>query len=313
MVDPESAGTPARAEGASARTLALAPGVTIDYLPIPENLRGLVLTLFHFTSELPELADLFPAMTGFISIRLKGSSWIEAADGQRRMVPPGALMAPTDRATPIGASGPFHALGAVLSPLGWAALTELHAGENAGRMFDLGAVFGEPWQATALRLQDDYQRGAPVRELADELARHIASRIGPIDPRHEELIRATGKWLASSLDPPLDDLYAGTAYSTRQVQRLIERYHGCAPKLLVRKFRALRVFAMLLLPTTSDEQAAAVINLYYDQSHLIREFKRFIGRTPRQLAAVRLPVLAAMLEQRNFRPVWPEDEPERDG
>ena len=75
----------------------------------------------------------------------------------------------------------------------------------------------------------------------------------------------------------------------------------------MRKFRALRVFAMLLSPTTDEAQASAVIDLYYDQSHLIREFKRFVGRTPKQLQAARLPLLSAMVSKRNYRAIWPRE------
>lgn len=291
------------------RALSNAPVLEVSYLPVPDNLRGLIHTLFHFVSEKPEMSDIFPAMTGFVSIRLKGASWIEDESGFRQPVFPATLLAPTNHATAIGADSPFHSIGASFSPRGWAAFSGLHAGENAGRIFALDGA----WSELAITLQRDHAAGAPIAELAARLTDLIAARLSPIEPRHDALIRECGRWLASSLDPPLDEFYARCAYSERQAQRLIERYYGCTPKLLVRKFRALRVFAMLIQPGLSHDQAAAVIDLYYDQSHLIREFKRFVGRTPRQLAAARLPVLSAMLEQRNFRPIWPESRANGDG
>lgn len=309
MASRESPEESAEANTDKPRALAIAPGLVVSYLSVPENLRGLVVTLFHFAGDRPELADMFPAMTGFVSIRLKGESWIAAETGVRQPVPPATLLAPTNRATSIGADGPFHAIGAVLSPRGWATFSGLHAGENAGRIFPLDGAWGE----LAAQMQRDYAAGTPITELAVQLTDLIALQLSPIEPRHDALIRECGKWLAGSLDPSLEDFYARCAYSERQAQRLIERYYGCTPKLLVRKFRALRVFAMLIQPGVSDDQAAAVIDLYYDQSHLIREFKRFIGRTPRQLAAARLPVLATMLQQRNFRPIWPETGVQGDG
>jgi AraC-like DNA-binding protein len=273
-----------------------------------------VLTLYYFACDAEQLEDMFPAMTGLLSIRLSGSSWRIAGSGARQPVPDLSILAPSNHAALIGAAGPFHVLGAVLSPRGWSALVGLHAGEHADGLFDGEALLGPEWRRLTSQLQSDHRAGAATpTELAGRLADQIAAGLRPLDPRHDNLIREVGQWLAASLDPSLDDLYARCAYSARQVQRLVERYYGCTPKQLVRKFRALRVFAMLMTPGLADEQAAGAVDLYYDQSHLIREFKRFVGRTPRQLQTARLPVLSALLEQRNYRPLWPEAKAQPDG
>lgn len=296
------------------RTASLGPGVTIGYLPIPAPLRSYVLTLFHFASDAGQLEDMFPAMTGLLSIRLSGSSWRIAGDGTRQSVPDLSVLAPSSNAALIGATAPFHVLGAVLSPRGWAALIGLHAADHAGEIFDGETLLGAEWRRLASQMQSDHRAGAATpAELASRLADRIAADLRPLDPRHDNLIREVGQWLAGSLDPALDDLYARCAYSARQVQRLVERYYGCTPKQLIRKFRALRVFAMLMVPGTADAQAAGAVDLYYDQSHLIREFKTFVGRTPRQLQAAGMPVLSALLEQRNFRPLWPDAKAETGG
>lgn len=287
--------------------LALGPDIAITYLPIPDPLRGLVMTLFHFRCDLSEMSDMFPAMTGFLSFTLKGAGWMERPDGQRQTTWPATLVGPSQAATRIGTDCAFHTVGAVLSPLGWARLTGLHAAHHSGAMYDAAEILGPVWGELAERLREMSTTGpAEPIDLVAPISALLAARMQPIDPRHAAMIKETGQWLASSLDPPIEELYRRLDYSDRQAQRLTERFFGVSPKVLVRKFRALRVFSMLLSPATSDAEASAVIDLYYDQSHLIREFRRFIGRTPNQLQAARMPILSAMVARRNYRAIWPE-------
>lgn len=288
--------------------VALGHGVSITYLPIPSDLRGLVLSIFHFSCDRASLRDLFPAMSGFVSFTLRGTSYVGLPDRARAYTHRVSLVTPTIQATPIGTIGPFHSVGAVLSPIGWAALTGLAANEHVGLVYDGSEALGREWAEYADALEREYAQGSilPV-DFVERLAGLIRSRARRINDAHADLIRDVNAWLGTSLDPPVEDLFARTSYSERQVQRLVERYFGCSPKTLVRMFRALRVFAMLHSPSVTDEQVAEVIDLFYDQSHLIREFKQFVGRTPRQLQRARMPVLNEVTSRRNYRWIWPEE------
>lgn len=72
---------------------------------------------------------------------------------------------------------------------------------------------------------------------------------------------------------------AGT--SIRNIQRLFKQYIGLSPKWLIRKYRLHQVLEML---ENRQLQLADVANdlEYSDQSHLIRDFKDFLGITPSQ-------------------------------
>ena len=67
----------------------------------------------------------------------------------------------------------------------------------------------------------------------------------------------------------------------RQLERLTKRYYGLPPKTLARKYRALR--AASALARGEDLTDCDIANSFYDQSHLIREVKRFAGLTPQQI------------------------------
>lgn len=67
--------------------------------------------------------------------------------------------------------------------------------------------------------------------------------------------------------------------SVRAIQRCFLRYLGINPKWLIRKYRLHQ--ALELLEQQSVEVADLVGSLgYTDQSHLIRDFKEFLGLTP---------------------------------
>jgi AraC-like DNA-binding protein len=82
--------------------------------------------------------------------------------------------------------------------------------------------------------------------------------------------------------PRIESLADVTGLSQRQLARLTNKYYGCPPKLLARKYRALRCSARIALDQESW-QALCEDGRFYDQSHFIREIKHFIGLTPHQL------------------------------
>ena len=138
---------------------------------------------------------------------------------------------------------------------------------------------------------------AVARELGDFIAAHLK----PVNTRHAALIATVNAWLGSSIAPPIEDLYTQAAYGRRQVQRLVERYFGVGPRELARKYRALRTAAMLSLPQLSDEAEAEIAEAFYDEPHMIRELRHFVGRTPTSLGDDGEALVNELVSQRNLR------------
>src|SRR3546814_2478105 len=93
---------------------------------------------------------------------------------------------------------------------------------------------------------------------------------------HRAFVEATGQWLSGDGSPRVETLIETTGLSARQVARLTNRLYGAPPKLLARKYRALRVAS--IIASSDDESRDIVGELFYDQSHLICGT---IGRTNR--------------------------------
>src|SRR3546814_9303468 len=88
-------------------------------------------------------------------------------------------------------------------------------------------------------------------------------------------------WLTASASPQVPELVEATGMSIRSVERMTKHYYGLSPRMLARKYRAVRAASALARGEGLD--AAQLGDAFYDQSHLIREIKRFAGTTPGQL------------------------------
>lgn len=279
--------------------------IRLDFVPPPPALAPFITTFYHFHCAERVLRDMIPAGVGYLVVVLRGEGAMTFADGRTEQALPVALQTPSTHAATLEAEGPVELFAATLSPLGWMALTGLDADRSANRLLDARAVLGDDVDALADELQAAIAAGAADCVLAEVMGAFIAPRLRPLNPRHVQLVKQVGDWLSASFDPPLDDLRAAAGYSLRQVERLVRRYFGVSPRLLVRKYRIMRVAALLQAPDTAPEQVAELLNLFYDQSHFIREMRLFMGRTPTALADEGDSILGQMSGMRVYREVKP--------
>jgi transcriptional regulator GlxA family with amidase domain len=90
---------------------------------------------------------------------------------------------------------------------------------------------------------------------------------------------AVGQILSSQGTAAVSDLCAGLGLSGRHLTRRFEEQVGTGPKLLsriVRFQRALRMSADARAPWALIAAECG----YFDQAHLVRDFREFSGRTP---------------------------------
>lgn len=276
--------------------------IHVDYIAPPAAISDYVTTLYHFRCEEKVIRDIHPASIGHLAIFPYGKGEMHFREGHKDPNHEVAVMTPLSTAHPIIVDGPFHAIGAALTPLGWAALTGLHAGEHRDRLRDAGEILGpaatEMGQDLIARYRDGTMSG---RDCALAIGEFIRKNVKKVNSRHAALIRTVNNWLGSALDPELGDLLDKAAYSERQVQRLTERYFGLSPQAVARKYRALRAAAWLSFPMLTPDYEAELGEAFFDQSHMIREINRFVGRTPARLKQPDSPFLSEMIAPKNLR------------
>ena len=109
---------------------------TLDYLGAPAELADYVTTFYHFRCDDAEIRDIQPAAVGHLTLFPFGQGAMTLPDGGTDPSHEVNLLTPFAQAANFAMTGPFHAIGAALSPLGWAALTGLCAKTHANRLYD---------------------------------------------------------------------------------------------------------------------------------------------------------------------------------
>jgi len=179
---------------------------------------------------------------------------------------------------------------------------------------DLVAVRFESHGAALLHpnLSAITDRWAPVETLAEQRLHHLAAHlILDGDPRRRwALLDSTCAQVVADTPPPdarvaaavrairqssgaiaLDELSRDLGLAPRSLQRLFGRQVGISPKLLARIVRFQRVFGAWREDPRSMARVAAECG-YFDQSHLVRDFRDFAGAPPASFLAA-LPEFTA--------------------
>ncbi len=202
------------------------------------------------------------------------------------------LTGPGTAATSYHVDGPMHCFGMSLRAIGWKALVGLPAHEVSNRVLDGVPLFGPEALALLVRLR----RLDRLEDMIRAVEPFLLPRLKPVPPSHLALARAVREWAASG-EAGIDGLFARADMSRRQVTRLCNEYFGGPPKLLERKYRAIRA-AMKICRGDDPKDAAAPFS---DQPHMIKELKRFTGHTPTSLRDGADPLLAMTLDNESFQ------------
>ena len=261
-------------------TVAAAQGpVRLRYFAPPEHLRTHFGSLYHFTVSADHYADSTRADAPQLRFMLTGGGHYHFQDGIVMATPDVCLLGPTMGATRFVLDRPAQVLGISVLPAGWIALHGGDASALADRLCDLAQKEGGHARLLELLRALDPDDADAMAALCWEWLGTLVKRLRPAI---WDLLAAVDAWLMGEGSPRPEALAEATGLSPRQLARLTNKYYGAPPKLLARKYRALRCSARIALDRESWQQLCEDGG-FYDQSHFIREIKHFIGLTPHQL------------------------------
>ncbi len=287
-----------------AQSLSRQQSFSIDFIEPPESLAQHITAFFIFRSDSEIIRDVQPANTGHLMVFLSGHGEARFFDGRAQRNQPVSLIGPTNAAMPYVVKGPFVCFGCGFTPIGWRALTGMSAADSCDRFIDSDAILGADNAAyfeELLTIENTATGAQRHQMMADTTERFFLPLLKAVPEKHRQIIAATTRWIDNSLTPDIEQLYVGLPVAKRQAQRVIGDYFGCAPKQLMRKYRAVRAAMLLNDPACSDDSIDAVQDLFYDQSHMIREIRHFAGRTPARLSGQAESLLSMWLDKDNIR------------
>lgn len=262
------------------------------YSPPPPHLGDRISSLYELRQDIAEYNELERADRPQFRILLSGSGYVEFANGHRDASAPVMLLGPTSGPVRGVGTGPMWCVGAGLLPPAWVSLVGKDADRLIDRAIDVETLIGDAapkLRAAMLASDSTDHRFALLCDVLD-----AATRVSnPSQLAFTELVDA---WLTECPDPHVEVLVARSGLSMRQLERMAKRYYGLPPKTLARKYRALRAAAALA--RGEDLDANGMSDSFYDQSHLIREVKRFAGLTPQQIRTQEGHLLTTISEGR---------------
>lgn len=264
---------------------------------IPPSARaaGLVHTFYIIETDEPRIEEAVPAYSAQLIVMVRGQVNFTFADGSTGQSSTLFINAPQMRAARAMLEGPVLQIGASLTHTAWQRLSNCPADEVHDTILPAEAVLNAAQIATLEAAAAACREGRIDPEtLCDHLAEVIASAPHLLRADHVAVVDAILRWLASDLDPAMGDLYGSVAVSPRQVQRICRRFFGVPPAQVLKRFRALRAAMLLAQPNMSEELHDRLMATYFDQAHLIRDIRRYTGRTPTQFRSGSLS--AALLD-----------------
>lgn len=274
--------------------------IGLRYFEPAADLRTHISSYYVFHANLDRVADMMRADLAQIRFMIAGRGVYRFQSGREVPTPDICLLGPTLGATRFDVVGPILVFGIAMLPAGWAAFVRDDASRHADSIEDATAIFGSIMQDTLQAMREEPSMTMMVT-MADALMRAL---IGRAADAPLWFTRLTDRWLTGARSPDVDELVRESGMSSRQIERLAKRIYGAPPKLLARKYRALRVASALGASNVSWSEAAG--DAFYDQSHFIREFKQFTGLTPRQFQSNPPPVMRLTLARRSLTGKLPE-------
>lgn len=262
--------------------------------PAPE-LAAFVSAYYYVRVDYPLIEDMERADVGYLRLMFSGHGFYNYAGGHHDPDRPVMLLGPASQTASYSISGPLDSFGCVLLPCFWGGIVDAEASDYANRALDGVPVLGEE----ALQLFDAMKGMRDVAAMARMMDAFLIKRIRPIPADQLAVIGKIGDWLSCRPIPSPEALYAACDLSDRQVMRLANRYFGAPPKMLARKFRALRTASRII--GTRGPVPAELDAEYADRAHMIREIKHFTGLTPRGLQINSSPIMQVTLHPDNFR------------
>ena len=272
-------------------------GVTAHFFRPPTELRRYFTTFYCVEFSADEAGDHFDYLhPEWANMRIVNGGKLVAENRSGTQVGETGFFftGPSSQAVRFGFDGAFRMWGIGVLPLGWAKFFHTDAALWADVLVD---GHGDPALSEFSGLAKGLFRGPADHEA--ELERICAFFL---DRQHlpvadEARILAIHSAL---VDPEVDSVAAlveRAGISQRTLERVCQRAFGFAPKLLLRRQRFLRSLAKYVLDP-SLRWIGALDSQYHDQAQFVRDFKQFMGMSPRQYGLLDKPILSAVMRER---------------
>ena len=174
--------------------------------------------------------------------------------------------------------GQSQVLGIKFTPGGFRPFLKAPASSLVNRTVPVKRIFGRDVEALEAVLVSTRKEEEKVK-AADAFFRARA-------PEPDETIELVGKLVGRILQErdikTVNDLVSRTGIGKRSLQRVFNEYIGVSPKWVIRRYRLHELMERLNSGDQLDLSDLALELGYFDQAHLINDFRSIVGYSPTQ-------------------------------
>jgi len=167
-------------------------------------------------------------------------------------------------------NAPYCHYGARFKPGAFHAITGIPATEAMDRFLPISSVDAGFDTRSFFAL--------PFAEAKEHFRKYIGTLIMGKDP----LLTTLFDTLSDDIPDSVSEIYQRMHYSPKQCQRIFYRHFGLSPQMSLCIIRFQKCLQILTSGASSQNYIMDTLN-YYDQSHFINDFKKYIGLTPLEL------------------------------
>jgi AraC-like DNA-binding protein len=143
----------------------------------------------------------------------------------------------------------------------------------------------EVWETSGARMQEQLSNIETIAGKVEFLQRYLLRRIQS-EYSNKIVEYAVSKIVVSAGFVSISELSEDIGYSRQHLSRLFSEYVGVSPKEFARIARFQQFYSRINTASTY-ELPDDLYDHYYDQSHFIKEFQRFLGYTPGDYRKIR--------------------------
>jgi AraC-like DNA-binding protein len=193
------------------------------------------------------------------------------------------VVGPITRPGSMPVAGRVELLGITFRP-GWASLF-LQA--PAEEVTDQTIPLDHFWGTAGRDLEEQLREAITVRQRLRLIEQELLRRLSAAPPLDRTMPRIAALVLRSGGAMTIEHLSTLSGFTRQHLARRFRRELGISPKLYCRLVRFQNTMNRLSIAPPRDWASVAVKLGYYDQAHLIADFKEFSGFTPTTFPAVR--------------------------
>jgi AraC-like DNA-binding protein len=179
--------------------------------------------------------------------------------------------------------GRSHVFGVKFTPGGFRPFLKAPVSSLTDRSVPIRDIFGSEADALeAVLVSSD----AASSDDEDAMVEAANTFFRPRVPAPDDTIALAGRIVNRILSEPgirtVDDLAARTGLGKRSLQRLFHEYVGIPPKWVIRRYRLHELVERFHSGEEPDYAQLALELGYFDQAHLINDFRSIVGYSPAQ-------------------------------